>query len=158
MFYDLEASKALTKAELNNYGIYILTKHEAETTTNAGFGGAHENGKNSNAYSILTTNMQSEATTANITVQLSNNQNEVLKMQTGGDAGNSDSNQEVTHSGGGGASNFAVGGSGGNNNSNGGRGILGSGGGGGSPDSDGGKGGLPYIFFCSNIDFSITAK
>ena len=156
MFYDLEASKALTKAELNNYGIYILTKHEAETTTNAGFGGAHENGKNSNAYGILTTNMQSEATTANITVQLSNNQNEVLKMQTGGNAGNS--SQVVTRSGGGGASNFAAGGSGGNNNSNGGRGILGSGGGGGSPDTAGGKGGLPYIFFCSNIDFSITAK
>ena len=156
MFYDLEASKALTKAELNNYGIYILTKHEAETTPNAGFGGAHEKGKNSNAYGILTTNIQSESTTDNITAQLSGNQNEVLKVQTGGDAGNSD--QEVTRSGGGGASNFAVGGSGGNNNSNGGRGILGSGGGGGSPYTAGGKGGLPYIFFCSNIDFSITAK
>ena len=154
MFYDLEASKVLTEAELNNYGIYILTKHKAKTTTNAGFGGAHEKGKNSNAYGILTTNMQSESTTANITVQLSNNQNEVLNMQTGGNAG--DSGQGVARSGGGGASNFAVGGSGGNKNSNGRRGILGSGGGGGSPDSNGGKGGLPYIFFCSNIDFSTT--
>ena len=155
MFYDLEASKVLTEAELNNYGIYILTKHKAKTTTNAGFGGAHEKGKNSNAYGILTTNMQSEATTTNITVQLSNNQNEVLNMQTGGNAGNS--GKGLTRSGGGGASNFAAGGNGGNNY-DGGRGILGSGGGGGSRDSDGGKGGRAYIFFCLNRDIWITAK
>ena len=157
MFYDPETSQALTETELNSYGIYILTKHKATSTTNAGFGGLRANGNNSNTYGILATNMQSAATYDNITRLLSDNQNELLRQQAGGKYGNA--TLEPARGGGGGASNFASGGNGGGENSDNGKpGSLGSGGGGGSPDGNGGKGGLPYIFFCSNIDFDINVS
>ena len=120
--------------------------------TNAGNGGAvAKAGYDSNKYWLTTTNTDIDGDYSNHYDDVY--QFEHLDKHTGGSTTASSG-----YGGGGGASNFAVGGSGGNNNSNGGRGILGSGGGGGSPYTAGGKGGLPYIFFCSNIDFSITAK
>ena len=153
--YDLDDNIEYTNEELSEYGIHILTMHKSGNVENAGNGGAAakddydaEDGYKSNKYWLTTTNkkIDEDHFSSSDTVY----QFERLYERAGGHA--------TTFAGGGGASNYANGGDGGTYSDKpeaGEAGTLGSGGGGGG-FTDGGIGGLPYIFFCSNINFSIT--
>lgn len=146
--FGIKTGTKYTDEELSEYGIHKLTMHKSGDVTNAGNGGnAYSNGYKSNRYWLIPTNkkISGDHFSSNDTVY----QFEHLdNAHIGGIASG--------YGGGGGASNFADGGHGGNSDSTvGSDGTLGSGGGGGFIDYRGGKGGLPYIFFCSNIDFSI---
>ena len=150
--FNISAGTEYTNAELSEYGIHILTMHKSGNVTNAGNGGAVANaGYDSNKYWLTTTNKQIDGDYFSYSDNVY--QFEHLDKHTGGSA-----TASSDYGGGGGASNWANGGDGGtSSHKSGWSGTLGSGGGGGyrGDDTAGGKGGLPYIFFCSNIEFSI---
>lgn len=153
--FNISAGTEYTNAELSEYGIHILTMHKSGNVTNAGNGGAVANaGYDSNKYWLTTTNTDIDGDYSNYSDNVY--QFEHLSKHTGGSTTASSG-----YGGGGGASNYANGGNGGTSSSKAGKaGTLGSGGGGGyrGDDTAGGKGGLPYIFFCSNMEFSIEKK
>ena len=147
--FNISKGTIYTNDQLSEYGIHKLTMHKSSDVTNAGNGGANgKNGYKNNRYWLIPTNkkISGDYSYASDSVyQFEHLYNKYIGGIASGGGG------------GGGASNFADGGHGGNKDSTvGSDGTLGSGGGGGyKGNNNDGKGGLPYIFFCSNIDFSI---
>ncbi len=152
--FGIDTGKIYTDGKLSEYGIHKLTMHQSgdEVLYAGNGGGIGSAGFGSNRYWLTTTNspipsdFEYPSDVSDVYYQF-----EPLLKHNGGSA-------ETYGGGGGGASNFADGGKGGATGTGKGTdGTLGSGGGGGyRGDSNDGKGGLPYIFFCSNIDFSIA--
>ena len=142
--------KTYTDAELAEFGIHILNMHVSGTTDgNGGFGGVvSADGYSSTRYWLCPTN---HSITGDFGYIAGPNY-EQLYVHSGGISA-------PGCAGGGGASCFADGGTSAMLDTSSSTGRLGSGGGGGGYYNEyynAGLGGLPYIFFCSNIDFTVT--